>query len=95
MTKRQREALEWVGDGKTMQDTAMLMGLTVATVEKHLLLARDTLAVDTTAQAVFKASFSNQMFVLEAQGYLFSSGGIDINVLSLCMREDLHFSLLA
>ena len=66
LTKRQREALEWVGDGKTMQDTAMLMGLTAATVEKHLRLARDTLAVDTTAQAVLKASFSNQMFVLEA-----------------------------
>jgi LuxR family transcriptional regulator len=66
LTKRQREALEWVGDGQTMQDTAMLMGLTVATVEKHLRLARDTLAVDTTAQAVLKASFSNQMFVLEA-----------------------------
>ena len=66
LTKRQREALEWVGDGKTMQDTAMLMGLTVATVEKHLRLARDTLAVDTTAQAVLKASFSNQMIVLEA-----------------------------
>ena len=66
LKKRQRQALECVGDGNTMQDTAILMGLTVATVEKHLRLARDTLAVDTTAQAVLKASFSNQMFVLEA-----------------------------
>ncbi len=28
LTKRQREALQWVGDGKTTQDIALLMGLT-------------------------------------------------------------------
>lgn len=66
LTKRQREALEWVGDGKTMQDIALLMGLTSATVEKHLRLAREALSVETTAQAVLKASFANQMFVLDA-----------------------------
>lgn len=66
LTKRQREALEWVGDGKTMQDIAILMGLTSATVEKHLRLAREALAVETTAQAVLKAAFANQMFVLDA-----------------------------
>ncbi|MFK7835747.1 MAG: LuxR family transcriptional regulator [Sulfitobacter sp.] len=66
LTKRQREALEWVGDGKTMQDIALLMGLTSATVEKHLRLAREALSVETTAQAVLKAAFANQMFVLEA-----------------------------
>ena len=65
LTKRQREALEWVGDGKTTQDIAMLMGLTTATVEKHLRLARESLSVETTAQAVLKAAFHNQMFVLE------------------------------
>lgn len=27
LTKRQREALEWVGDGKTMQDTAFADGI--------------------------------------------------------------------
>ncbi|MFZ5961681.1 helix-turn-helix transcriptional regulator [Thalassococcus sp. BH17M4-6] len=66
LTKRQREALEWVGDGKTMQDIAQIMGLTQATIEKHLRLARDALNVETTAQAVLKAAFQNQMFVLEA-----------------------------
>ncbi|MEX0348649.1 MAG: LuxR family transcriptional regulator [Paracoccaceae bacterium] len=66
LTKRQREALEWVGDGKTIQDIAVLMGLTSATVEKHLRLARESLAVETTAQAVLKASLHNQMFVVEA-----------------------------
>ncbi len=66
LTKRQREALEWVGDGKTTQDIAIIMGLTPATVEKHLRLAREALDVETTAQAVLKASFQNQIFVLEA-----------------------------
>lgn len=65
LTPRQRETLEWVGDGKTMQDIALLMGLTSATVEKHLRLAREALSVETTAQAVLKASFANQMFVLD------------------------------
>ncbi len=65
LTARQVEALEWVGDGKTTQDIAMLMGLTPATVEKHLRLARDALAVETTAHAVMKAAFANQMFVLD------------------------------
>ena len=65
LTKRQREVLQWVGDGKTMQDIAVLLELTPATVEKHLRLARDALDVDTTAQAVLKAAFYNQMFVLD------------------------------
>ncbi|WP_439524158.1 LuxR family transcriptional regulator [Marivita sp.] len=66
LTKRQREALEWVGSGKTMQDIATIMGLTPATVEKHLRLAREALNVDTTAQAVLKAALQNQMFVSDA-----------------------------
>ncbi len=65
LTKRQREALEWVGDGKTMQDIAQIMGLTQATIEKHLRLAREVLNVETTAQAVMKAAFMNQMFLVE------------------------------
>lgn len=64
LTDRQREALEWVGDGKTTQDIATIMGLTPATVEKHLRLAREALDVETTAQAVLKASFQNQIFVV-------------------------------
>ncbi|MDQ2092792.1 helix-turn-helix transcriptional regulator [Rhodalgimonas zhirmunskyi] len=64
LTKRQLEALHWVGDGKTTADIALLMGLTPATVEKHLRLARDVLNVETTAQAVLKAALHNQMFVV-------------------------------
>jgi len=62
LTKRQREVLEWVGDGKTAQDIAAIVGVSPATVEKHLRLARETLGVETTAQAVLKASFQNQIF---------------------------------
>lgn len=67
LTKRQREVLEWVRDGKTTQDIAEIIGLTAATVEKHLRLAREALDVDTTAQAVLKASFRNQIFVFETE----------------------------
>lgn len=63
LTSRQREVLEWVGDGKTTADIACIMGLTQATIEKHLRLARETLDVDTTAQAVLKAASHNQMFL--------------------------------
>ena len=66
LTQRQREALEWVGDGKTTQDIATILGLTPATIEKHLRLAREVLNVETTAQAVFKASIQNQIFVVES-----------------------------
>lgn len=65
LTARQREVLGWVGDGKTIQDIATIMGLTSATVEKHLRLARQALSVETTAQAVLKAAFQNQIFFLE------------------------------
>ncbi|MEW2913673.1 LuxR family transcriptional regulator [Leisingera sp. JC11] len=66
LTKRQREVLQWVGDGKTTQDIALLMGLTPATIEKHLRLARESLSVETTAQAVLKAALHNQMYVMDA-----------------------------
>lgn len=65
LTQRQREVLSWVGDGKTIQDIAVLMGLTSATVEKHLRLARHALGVETTAQAILKAAFQNQIYVVD------------------------------
>lgn len=65
LTARQREVLEWVADGKTIQDTATIMGLNPATIEKHLRLAREALDVDTTAQAILKASSQNQFFLIE------------------------------
>ena len=62
LTQRQREALEWVADGKTTQDIAILMGVSAAMIEKHLRLARDALDVETTAQAVAKATLLNVIF---------------------------------
>lgn len=62
LTSRQREVLEWVGEGKTIQDIANVIERTPATVEKHLRLARESLNVQTTAQALLKASFLNQIY---------------------------------
>jgi DNA-binding CsgD family transcriptional regulator len=65
LTQRQREALEWVADGKTMQDIAVLMSVSPAMVEKHLRLAREALDVETTAQAVAKGAMLNMLFIPE------------------------------
>lgn len=67
LTQRQREALEWVADGKTTQDVALLMNVSPAMVEKHLRLAREALDVDTTAQAVAKAALLNMIFHKDAE----------------------------
>ncbi|MBF9031511.1 LuxR family transcriptional regulator [Rhodobacterales bacterium HKCCE3408] len=68
LTPRQIEVLELVADGKTIQDIALILERNAATVEKHLRGARDTLGVETTAQAVRKASVLNQIFLLEPDG---------------------------
>lgn len=62
LTPRQREVLEWVADGKTTQDIAILMTISPAMVEKHLRLARESLNVETTAQAVAKGTLLNLIF---------------------------------
>jgi LuxR family transcriptional regulator len=62
LTERQRQALEWVADGKTTQDAAALMDVSAAMVEKHLRLAREALSVATTTQAVAKAALLNLIF---------------------------------
>lgn len=63
LSPRQREALQWVADGKTTQDIALLMQISPTMVEKHLRLARAALDVETTAQAVAKGTLLNQIFV--------------------------------
>ena len=65
LSRRQREALEWVAAGKTTQDIATIMGVSPAMVEKHLKLVRETLDVGTTAQAVAKAAMLNHLFALD------------------------------
>lgn len=70
LTQRQREALEWVADGKTSQDIAILMNVSAAMVEKHLRLAREALDVGTSAQAVAKAALLNLIFQLPTRPLL-------------------------
>ncbi|WP_233491850.1 helix-turn-helix transcriptional regulator [Nioella nitratireducens] len=65
LTPRQTEVLELVADGKSVQDIAYLLNRTPATIDKHLRGARDSLGVETTAQAVRKASVLNQIFVVD------------------------------
>ncbi len=63
LTGRQREVLEWVADGKSVAEIAAILNISTATVEKHLRLARETLGAESTAHAVTKASFLNQLFL--------------------------------
>ena len=65
LTRRQSEVLELVADGKSVQDIALLLGRKPATVDKHLRGARESLRVETTAQAVRKASVLNQIFIID------------------------------
>ncbi len=65
LSARQREALEWVAEGKTTQDIATIMGVSPAMVEKHLRLAREALDVETTAHAVAKAAMLNHIFTTQ------------------------------
>lgn len=62
LTARQRQVLELVACGHTTHHMAEELELTPATIDKHLKLARETLGVATTAQAVLKASLFNQIF---------------------------------
>ncbi|MFM2366040.1 MAG: hypothetical protein RIR95_648, partial [Pseudomonadota bacterium] len=78
LTSRQCEALEWVADGKTSHDVALLMGVSAAMVEKHLKLARETLCVETTSQAVAKATLMNLIFL--------SAEGSSVNPLGIAAR---------
>lgn len=62
LTKRQREVLRWVGAGKTTAEAATILGLSPATVEKHLRQVRDTLGVSTTTQAAVHAELTSCLF---------------------------------
>ncbi|WP_108500978.1 helix-turn-helix transcriptional regulator [Paracoccus indicus] len=62
LTTRQREVLSWRSAGKTVSEIGTILGITPATVEKHMRLAREALGVDTTPQAVLKAHVTDQLF---------------------------------
>ena len=61
LTPKQREILSWIARGKTGPEISIILGITLSTVEKHLKAARDGLGVVTTAQAITKLSFMNQL----------------------------------
>lgn len=63
LTPRQKEVLSWIAKGKSNRDAADIMGISLATIEKHLRLAKESLNVATTAQAIAKLSFLNQLIV--------------------------------
>lgn len=65
LSPRQREVLEWIGEGKTTADVAQILKVSVAAIDKHLRNARNALNVETTAQAVLKASVYNQIYSAE------------------------------
>ncbi len=67
LTTRQREVLEWSSAGKTVSEIATILGLTPATIEKHLRLARDTLGAGSTAQAILKAHVTHQIFMQKSE----------------------------
>jgi len=62
LTPRQREVLEWRSAGKTIAEIATILGVTPATVEKHMRLAREALGAETTAQAILKAHVAQELF---------------------------------
>jgi len=69
LSPRQREVLDWIADGKILQDISILTGLSLSAVKKHHRRARDTIKVETTAQAIAKAAFLNQMFASQSSPY--------------------------
>lgn len=68
LTPRQREVLEWRSAGKTVGEIATIIGVTPATVEKHMRLAREALGVQTTSQAILKAHLAHELFPQDGKG---------------------------
>lgn len=62
LTNRQKEVLHWIAQGKTTNEIATILGLSGATIEKHLRQARDSFGVNTTLQAVLYAQITSQFF---------------------------------
>lgn len=69
LTPRQREVLSWRSAGKTVGEIATILGITPATVEKHMRLARESLGVESTPQAVLKAHVTHQLFPPASVGF--------------------------
>lgn len=55
LSRRERECLLWTAEGRSMADTATILGISVKAVEKYLATARAKLNALTTTQAVAQA----------------------------------------
>lgn len=62
LTARQKEVLRRVAAGLTVHQIAEELGLSAATVDKHLRLAREALDATTTAQAIARALRFSQLY---------------------------------
>ena len=62
LTNRQREALYWISKGKSTIETAIIMNLSLPTIDKHLRLARKNLNASTTIEAMVKAQTNAQLY---------------------------------
>lgn len=62
LSPRQREILEWAGDGKSIEDISTILSLHRSTIVKHMKEARERLGVATTLQAVARASVQGQIY---------------------------------
>jgi LuxR family transcriptional regulator len=62
LTDRQRDVLEWAGEGKSIGEIASILQLHPGTVAKHMQSARDRLGVATTVQAVLRAGMQGQIY---------------------------------
>jgi DNA-binding CsgD family transcriptional regulator len=55
LTQRQRECLKWVAAGKTDWEIGSILGLSEATINRHVERAKERLGVRTRVQAVVQA----------------------------------------
>jgi DNA-binding CsgD family transcriptional regulator len=56
LTKRQRECLKWVREGKSSTDIGVILGISGRVVDEHVAHACERLGVRTRVQAVFAAT---------------------------------------
>lgn len=52
LTKRQREIMDWIAEGKTSAETAIILDISPRTVEKHLEAVFQRLGVENRIAAV-------------------------------------------
>ena len=61
LTPREREVLQWIANGKTVQDAADILGLSHPTIAKHLAEAKQKLNSTNVTQAVARGLMTRQI----------------------------------